>query len=121
MACYKVGGADLDHTGVLTGAALHALRASLLEIAMVGHVNGVRHVAGNVEQGVAVGIQGRLGLLQAHGIGVTGIVENLLHSTLLNDTACVHDYHIVSHFRNDTQVMGNEHNRAVDLGLQITQ
>ena len=50
---------------------------------------------------------------------MAGIVEDLLHGTHLNDAACVHDHHVVGHLGNDTQIVGDEQNRAVHLVLQI--
>ena len=49
VAGNEVRRADLNHTGVITRAFRDALVASFLEIAMSGHIYGVRNVAGDVE------------------------------------------------------------------------
>ena len=80
-----MGGTDLDHTGIVTGALLGTHGAAFLEIAVVGHVDGVGDVAGDVIQlGAVVQGHGGLGLLQTDGVGMSGILEDLVDSTLLD-------------------------------------
>mgnify|MGYP006864373390 CR=1 FL=1 len=119
MTCHKVGGAHLHHAGVLTGALIHTLRASFFKVAMVGHIDGVRHVAGNVEQGIASRIQGRLGLLQADGVRMHGVVEDLGNGTLLNNSTCIHNDDVVRHLCDNAEVVSDKHDRAVDLIFQL--
>ena len=121
MTCHEVGGAQLNHAGVIARAFLRARGATLLEIAVVGHVHRIGNVAGDVEQGVGVGVHGGLGLLQADGVGVLGIVEDLPHRALLDDPSCIHDHHVVGHLGHHAQIVGDEQDGAVDLGLQITE
>ena len=47
--------------------------------------------------------------------------EDLLRRALLNDAASVHDDHIVRHFGDDAEVVRDEHDRGIDLILQIAQ
>ena len=88
-----MGGAHLDHIRVGTGTFRAGPCTSFLEIAVIRHIDGVGDVAGDVEQRVAVGIQRRLGFLQTDGVGVAGIVEDLVHRALFNDAAGVHHHH----------------------------
>ena len=55
-----MGGADLNHSGIVTAALVARTVAALLEEAVRGHVDGVGHVAGNVKQHVAVALHGGL-------------------------------------------------------------
>ena len=47
--------------------------------------------------------------------------EDLLRRALLDDAAGVHDDHIVRHFGDDAEVVRDEHDRGIDLILQIAQ
>mgnify|MGYP000178790586 CR=1 FL=1 len=47
--------------------------------------------------------------------------EDLLRRALLDDAASVHDDHIVCHFGDDAEVVRDEHDRGIDLILQIAQ
>ena len=60
-----------------------------------------------------------LALLQAYGVGVEGMVENILGCPLFNHTPCVHNYNLVCHFRNHAKIVGDEHNGASLLLLEI--
>ena len=74
MTCDKVSGAHLHHAGILTGAFGGALGASFLEIAVLGHIDGIGNVTGNVIQfGAVVQGHGGFGLLQTDGVGMSGI------------------------------------------------
>ena len=55
-----MGGAYLHHSGIIATALFRALRASLLEEAMLRHIHGVRNVAGDIKERVAVRIHSRL-------------------------------------------------------------
>ena len=82
MARYEMGGADLDHAGIIARALLLAHGAALLEVAVAGHIDGVGHVAGDVIQfGAIVQVHGGLGLLQADGIRMEGVLEDFHDST----------------------------------------
>ena len=112
MARYEVRGAHSHHTGVLTRAFVNTLRASFLEEAVVGHIYGVGYVAGDIEERVALAARSHSGLrlLKTDGVGVQGIMEDLLYSTSLNNSAGIHYNDIVCHLSDDTQVVGNQHN-----------
>ena len=81
-----MGGADLHHAGVITGALGGALGAAFLEVAMRRHIDGIGNIAGDVIQLCSV-IQSHsgLGFLQADGVGVPGIPEDLLYRALFDD------------------------------------
>ena len=123
MTSDVVSGAYLYHAGVITRALFLTHRASFLEEAVVRHIYRVRHVTGNVKErvGLVAGAHSGLRLLQTDGVGMLGIVEDLLHGTLLNNASCVHYYYVVSHLGNNTEVVGNKHDRAVDSVLKIAQ
>ena len=64
MAGHVVSGAYLYHAGIVAGALANTLGASLLEVAVLGHINRVRHVTGDVEESIAVRILLMLSVFQ---------------------------------------------------------
>ncbi|MNW16480.1 hypothetical protein D3C71_2153380 [compost metagenome] len=48
------------------------------------------------------------------------ILEQLIHGCLLNNPPCIHDHYIICHLGYHTQIMRDQHNRGLDLLLQIT-
>ena len=113
----RVADADLGRVDAV--AFLHALLAAVAEIAVVGHVYGVRHAAGDVVERVHLLAHDGLGLHQSDGVGVAGVVEDVLRRALLDNAAGVHDDDVVRHARNDAEVVGDEHDGAVDLVLEL--
>ena len=47
------------------------------------------------------------------------MMENICRRPLFYYAACIHNYHIIRHFCHHSQVMGDQHNRSIDLILQI--
>ena len=52
---------------------------------------------------------------------MAGVVEDIMDGTFFNDTAGVHDDDVVCHLSDNTQVMGNQHDRRIDLILELTE
>ena len=111
----------MDLVRVLALAALDAHLAAVAEIAIVGHVDGVRHLAGDGIEAIHALVDDRLGRHQADGVGVRGVCEDLLHRALFDHAAGIHDHNVVRHFGDDAKVVGDEHDRGVDLVLQSAQ
>ena len=76
---------DADLARVVALAAVHAHFAAILEIAVVRHVDGVRHLAGDGVELVDLTAHDRLGGHEADGVGVRGMGEDLLRRALLDD------------------------------------
>ena len=87
IAADHMRGGELDHVGILAAALLHLHLAAILEVAVVRHIDGVRHLAGDGVQLIHLLAHHGLGGHQADGVGVGGIGEDLLHRTLLNPTS----------------------------------
>ena len=58
-------------------------------------------------------------LQQALGVGMLWIVENGIAVGVFGHGAAVHDQHIVTHFGHQAQVVGDKHQRKVELPLQV--
>src|SRR3712207_8916959 len=56
---------------------------------------------------------------QAPGVGVLGGGEHLAGAALLDGLAGVHDQDVVGQFRDDAEVMRDDHDRGVELLLQV--
>ena len=102
-----MGIADLNGGGILTGAVLTVHLAAVTEVAVVGHIDGVGHAAGDVVQAFDLLTDNGLGTHQTNGVGMAGIVENVSSGTLFDHTTGVHNHNVVSHTGNHAQVMGD--------------
>ena len=49
------------------------------------------------------------------------VQKNLLNRALFNDPSGIHHDDIVRHFRNNTEVVRDKHDAAVDFGAHLTQ
>ena len=116
-----MGGRYLLHGRIRAVTLRYAAVAPVSEIAVVGHVDRVRHRTGYAVQPLNVAIDHGLGRHQANRIRMRRVQEYILGRALLNHAAGVHDYHIVGHFRDYTQIMCYQHYRGIDLILQIAQ
>ena len=121
MARYEMRRTYLYHAGIFAGTLTDTLCASFFKIAMVGHIDGIGYVAGNVKQFLFFGFHRRFGFLQALRVRVARVVENLRNRTLLDDSASIHNDDVIRHFCDNTQIVRNEQDRAVDLTLQIIE
>ena len=63
----------------------------------------------------------RDGIHQTNGIGVLGIIEESPGGGLFHDVSGVHHRHLVGHFGNDAQVVGDDDNGHMELFLQVLQ
>ncbi len=59
------------------------------------------------------------GAQQGAGVGMLGVVENVIDGGLLDHPSQVHHGDVIAHLRHHTQVVGDEDDRHVDAGLQI--
>ena len=117
-----MGIAYLNASGIFSLAFLHAFAAAALEIAGVGKIDGVGNLSRNRIEGlVYVGVYHRLALLKSYGIGVQGVVEDIVGSSLFDNTSRIHYYNLVSHLCNYAEIVGYQHNRAALLFLQVLQ
>ena len=107
--------------GVFARAALEALFAAVLEIAVVRHIDRIRHLAGDRIEFVDLLADDGLRRHQTDGIGVRRVREDLLGGPFFDDLARVHDHDVVRHLRDDAEVVGDEHDRTVDPVLQIAE
>ena len=63
----------------------------------------------------------RLRSHEAYGIGMSRARKHLPCRSRFHHAAGVHDHDIVRHFRDDTEVMGNQHDGRIDLVLQAAE
>ena len=75
--------------------------------------------AGDGVQRLALLRPGGEGAQQAPGVGVAGIVEDLLRRAQLHDLSGVQHRHTVGHIGHDAQVMGDEDDGVFELLLQV--
>ena len=90
-----------------------------MEPAAGGQVDGIRHQALDGLQPVGVHVQPGDGPEQADGVGVGGVIEDILQRAVFHDLAGVHDGHLVAALRHDAQVMGDEHHRRAEFLFQL--
>ena len=84
-------------------------------------VNEVRRHAGDGMELPTAPVQGRQGLHQSPGIGVPGIVIDLLRRADLHDLSGVHDGDPVGAPGNHPQIVGNQNGCSAQLLLDIPQ
>ena len=63
--------------------------------------------------------QDRDRIQQAHRIRVQRVVKQLARFGKLDDLAQVHNGYLVSHLRDDTQVMRNDDDGSIEIGLKL--
>jgi hypothetical protein len=56
---------------------------------------------------------------QGPSIRVLRLIENLINRAIFDDLAGIHDRDIIGHVGNDTEVVGDENNRKIQLLLQV--
>ncbi|MPM71733.1 hypothetical protein SDC9_118703 [bioreactor metagenome] len=95
--------------------------AAVLEIAVVGHVDGVRNLPGDAVKTIDLFAHAGFAAHEPHGVRMLGVIENFEHRTLFNDPAGIHNDHVIRHFGDNAKVVRNEHDAAVDLALDIAQ
>ncbi len=91
--------------------------ASWVESTSTGNRIGIGNTAANLGQ-LTPGCRGALasqpgnGVQQRLGIGVEGVVEDVVDARLFYHLSQVHHNHAVRHLRDDPQVVGDEHDRS---------
>ena len=58
-------------------------------------------------------------MAQAQSVGVRRTIEDIVHRTGLNYLAGIHDRHIVSHFSDDAQIVGDQNDAHAMVLLQL--
>ena len=58
------------------------------------------------------------GTQEPHGVGMGGIVEDVVHRSLLHNLSRIHDRNLVADFRHHPQIVGDEDDAHVGLFLQ---
>lgn len=66
-----------------------------------------------------VGVHAGHGAQKAQGVGVAGVVEDVVHRALLHNLARVHNGHLVADLRHHAQVVGDEDDTHLGLLLQV--
>src|SRR5262249_33953037 len=94
-------------------AALERTRAPGSKGATRWPVERVWHRPLDHGQPPATSLPARDGREQPLCIRMLRIVEDLLYCAALHDLAGVHDYHFVSHLRDDPEVVGDQHDAHV--------
>ena len=61
----------------------------------------------------------RDGVQQAHSVGVARIFEDGARVGVFDDFAQVHDCDVIGHAGDDAEVVGDEHDRHADVGLEM--
>ena len=86
-------------------------------------LGGIEHVHGRTLDGdqplIALGVHAGHGAQQAHGVGVAGLVEDVVYRPLLHDLAGIHDGDLVADLSHHAQVVGDEDNAHVSLLLEL--
>ena len=94
---------------ILAAALFDATVAAFFEIAIIGHIYGVRHLPGYAVKLVNILTYDRLTLLKTYRIRMQRIFEYLAHGTAFNNFACIHYVYIVRHFGYNAEVVRDEH------------
>ena len=85
-------------------------------------VEGMRQGAGDDGQGHAgLAVEARDRAQQGLGVGMLGRVEDVVDRALLHDAAEIHDDDVARHLRDHAEVVGDEDDGGVVLGLQVAQ
>mgnify|MGYP007134104636 CR=1 FL=1 len=115
--------ANRDHLGCGLATIIKNIRTAITEQTPLGQVEEGRHhtLDGAQSTGSRFMAQNRYRLQQSDGIGVFRSGKEDFDIGVFDHVAGIHDRHILSHFSNDAQVMGNEKIGEPVLALQILQ
>ena len=110
---------DLHRGGIAALARIAALRAAVIEAAVGRQIHRIAHESGDGLETVDVIFEARQRCEQAEGVGMTGIVEDLLDLAGFDDLTRVHDGALVADIRNNAEVVGDEEQRRAEFVLQV--
>ena len=114
-----MGGTDLEYGRFFLPVNGQAVLVSGGEgIALDLVIQGGRGAGDGEQVGATLRQLGKAGQ-QRPGVGVTGLVENLLHGAHLHDLTAIEDGHTLGNVGNNAQVMGDIHGGEAQLVLQI--
>lgn len=91
-----------------------------IEAAALRQVSETRN--GPVDRVELLGLGHRVGrnrLQEPLGVGMLGILENFEDVTVLDGFPCVHDHYVISHLRDDAEVVRDEEDRRFLFPLQL--
>ena len=118
--CTPCSGPHALVLGPVVAALLAAVRAARRERAARRQRDEVRRLAQDGREPRLLGlVEPRQRRQQAPRVRVVGVVEDLVHGAVLDGAAAVHDHDLVGDLGDDPEVVGDEDDAGVELGLHL--